>query len=127
MYRLALSVIFLSSLAFGSGKITVEDGYYLGAGKIPPPTIGLGIYQDIGKGFGYNMWTGMGYQPRKMDETVRWIASKHEVLKHYGPLSVGIGYAYKHAQQPSNLMPGEDIMLAVSEHKVYGKIAVKLW
>ena len=130
MKSLALGVILLmGSLALGvsSGKLMIEDGYYIGAGKVPPPTIGLGIYQSLGKGYAYNMWTGLGHQPRIQDETVRWLSSKHELLKHYGPITIGIGYAFKHAQKPEHIMPGQEIMLEISEHKIYGKLGLQLW
>lgn len=123
---IALALLWATG-AHAGAKLTVETGYYKNAGKVPPPTFGLGVYQSLGKGFAINNWNGIGFQPRASDETVRWFNSKTEILKHYGPLYLGLGYAFKHAQKPEVIAPGQELLLQVSEHKVYGKLGLRLW
>jgi len=127
MKKFILGVILFGSVCMAGAKITLEDGYYLNAGKVPAPTIGLGIWQKIYGPWAYSMWTGVGWQPRAYEQDVRWVTSKHEVLYYWGKLYAGVGYAYKHAQQPMHPKPGLDLLLQVDEHKVYGKLGLTLW
>jgi len=120
---LVLCLLF-TPLCYGktSVKLTGELGYQFNAKKVPPPTVGLGIWQSLGKKFAYNSWTGLGHQARLSDPTVQWFATKHDLTYYVGQVELSVGYVYKNASQ-ENALEGP---LDVDEHGVRLKLAFKL-
>lgn len=127
MKKLLLGAFLVSSLAVAGGKITIEESYSLSAKKVPPPTIGLGIWQNISGPFAANLWVGLGHQARYQDDTVQWFVSKNEIVYHIGKVAIAAGYSYKTAKKPHMMAPGKITTLHIDEHKIYGKLSLKLW
>ena len=124
MKKFLLSALFLSTTVFASGQISVEESYSISAKKVPPPTIGISVWENISGPFAYSMWTGLGHQARLLDDNVRWFVTKHELVYHIGQVKLGLGYSYKKAQKPDVGLP---LDLQIDEHKVYGKVTLQLW
>lgn len=122
MKKILLGLLLLASpaLAKTSAKLTGEMGYQIRAEKIPAPTVGLGLYQSLGKKFAYNSWTGLGHQARINEPQVQWIATKHDLIYYYGITELALQYAYKTASQ-------ETLSVLEDEHKVSLKVSVKLF
>lgn len=102
-------------------KLTGEMAYQFKAKDIPPPTVGVGLWQSLGKKFAYNSWTGLGHQARLADPTVRWFATKHDIIYYWSSIELSAGYAYKTANQDKS-----GGLLDVDEHSVGVKVALKI-
>ena len=112
----------LPAIAKTSMKVTGEMAYQFKAKDVPPPTVGVGLWQSLGKKMAYNTWTGLGHQARLSDPTVRWFATKHDLIYYFSNLEVGIGYEYKTANQEKS-----GGLLDIDEHAVKAKIALKIF
>ena len=118
MYRLFYSVVFLSSVCFGSGKLQLKESYFLKAQKAAPQ-IGVSIYEKLVGPVNYNGWTGIGWQPRVSDDTVFYAVSKHDLEVWLGNVGLSVGYGFRHADKPTGDL--------ISEHDVHVGLNCKLW
>jgi len=115
-------LIALPCFAKTSMKLTGEMAYQFNAKDIPPPTIGVGIWQSLGNRFAYNTWSGLGHQARLDDPTVRWFATKHDFIYYWSNMELAVGYVYKTANQDKS-----GGTLDVDEHAVKAKLSLKIF
>lgn len=117
--KLLTALFVFSSLAFGSGKLSVQPAYYLKADKMAMQ-FGIGVYEPLFGGINYNQWTGYGWHPRVGEDAVGWFTTKHDLEVWDGNLGVAIGYTFQHASRPVDLIYSND-------HNVHFKLSYKLW
>jgi hypothetical protein len=113
-------LLFLSSAAFGSGKLSVQGNYFLDQ-KTLRPVIGFAIHEKLIGPISYSGWTGIGWQPKVGASDVFWVTSRHDLEVWLGNVGISTGITLRHAQQP--LFDGE----MSSEHDVHVKLVYKLW
>ena len=119
MKNIALFLVLVSSLCFGSGKLSVSPALYPGVDKLAA-SAGLAIYEPLFLGLNYNGWSGFGWQPRKGEATSFWATSRHDIETWIDRVGVGFGFTYRHASQP-----GVGELDAQSD--LHCKLQYKLW
>lgn len=119
MKLLALALLLVSSLSFGSGKVAIEPAFYPRLDKVTPK-IGLSIYEPLFMGFAYNAWTGVGWQPRASESAVFWLTSRHDIEKWFGDLGISVGFTFRHAEQ-------QGVFEIEDQNDVHVKFQYKLW
>lgn len=74
MKKILFLGLLVSSMSFGSGKISLRPQYHLDASheglKALGATAGLGIYERFFSRFAANIWLGMGYRPSVIAQDV---------------------------------------------------------
>lgn len=112
--------LFLSSLCFASGRLSLEGDYYLN-GQEALPKAGISIHENLGfLGLHYGQWTGVGMAPKTgSTPDVLWATSRHDLEWYYGQWGVAAGFTYRHATQP-----GVDLL---ADHDVHVKLMYTLW
>ena len=122
MTKLILLLLMLPTMAFASGKLSVEPSYDPVQDK-SHLTFGLGVYESLGNDMAYNSWTGMG-DSFDVDSNYRdWYATKHQVDftdKSGLVFSPGVRVSYLDhdylADTPKKVIP-----------EVYAKVSLELW
>lgn len=116
MKKLLLVLLFVSSTAFGSGKVSVQPNYWPHLNKVTP-VVGLAIYEHISKGsVAYNSWTGLGDQPVLGKENVLWMTTKQEIEIYMGDLTVTPGIQINYIPETNDVLKN-----------VHVKVSAKLW
>jgi hypothetical protein len=111
-----------TSMAFASGKLTLEPGYDAIQDK-SHITMGLGIYEIIGDGIAYNSWTGFG-DSFDVDTNYRdWYSTKHQVdFTDKNGLTFSPGIRVSYLDHDYDVVTPKEL---VSE--VFAKVGVTLW
>ena len=85
-------IMLFSSLAFGSGKITLQPMYDKTTEKYLAPMVGFSVYEKLCDYAGYNMWIGTGDSLLGGDESKQWYTMKHAVDFYVKRLTITPGF-----------------------------------
>lgn len=93
---LALS---LSTMAFASGKISIQGNYFGTESKDIKPMAGFGVYEKVARNLYVNSWLGYGAQPLEHRASdLDWFVAKAQLDLRMNRLTVSPGVQYKYVK-----------------------------
>jgi hypothetical protein len=87
---LAFMLVFLSTEALATGRLSLELRDYQGGDKIYP-IVGLAINEKLFANLHFNSWIGYGQRPVEELGDKDWVAYRAGVEAYFGGLAVGGG------------------------------------
>lgn len=108
MKKLIALFLFLSQLCLASGRVSIENQYFLES-KVLGPTLGLTVSEPLFLGLDYVSWTGGGLNLEKK----WWMTSKHDIEIPISDFTISVGAAYR--LNPKN------------ESDVHVKVSYDIW
>lgn len=118
IFALLVFALFLPTLCFASGKLTVKPEYHLHVGAVEP-LVGLSVYEKISPVLAYTSWTGVLFRS-DLPTSEKEYTSVQEVEYYWGPLSLGAGFTFRYSTQ-------NQLSVWKQDHDLHVKLGLKLW
>lgn len=118
MKKLLLGLSLFCLSAFPSGKLSVSPAFYFDK-KVVLPTLGVSVYEPVFLGLIYNSFTGGGSTPRFNQPNVGWFATRQDLEKTFGDLSVSVGATMRIMLQDGFDTQNENNLHVVLEYKLW--------